>query len=125
MAGSYGRHERVAAAIRREMAVLLQRRLRDPRLRGAVCSEVRVTADLKRAFIYVSLLDDAPAAREAAQRALRAATGFVRTQLAAALDLRYMPEVILTCDTLIADSMRLDALIARGLPPAPADPGES
>ena len=46
---------------------------------------------------------------------LKKAKGFIRSTLAGRLNLRYMPDLVLKHDTLITDSMKLDALIRKGL----------
>ena len=53
MAKSYGRNERVAAAIRREIADILQHELKDPRVKNATVTEVDVSPDLRNARIYI------------------------------------------------------------------------
>lgn len=115
MPRSYGRNERVAAAILREMAEILQRELKDPRVRGATVTEVRVSDDLRNATAYISFMSDDDEEARQAMEGLKSAKGFIRSTIAGRLSLRYMPDLVLKRDTLIRDSMKLDALIARGL----------
>lgn len=49
MPRSYGRNERVAAAVRRELADVLQNELHDPRVKNATITEVDVSPDLRNA----------------------------------------------------------------------------
>ena len=114
-AKSSGRNERVAAAIRREAAQLLQQEIKDPRLTGATVTEVEVSGDLRNARIFVSFLRDDEEFRARALEGLKSITGFMRAQLASRLKLRYIPELTLCLDTLVSDSMHLDALIQKGL----------
>jgi ribosome-binding factor A len=115
MPKSYGRNERVAAAILREMAEILQRELKDPRVNGATVTEVRVSDDLRNATAYISFLTDDEGEVKQAMEALKKAKGFIRSTIAGRLNLRYMPDLVLKRDTLIKDSMKLDALIRKGL----------
>lgn len=115
MPKSYGRHERVAAAIRRELAALLQHELKDPRVKHATVTEVRVTPDLRSARVFISFLTDNEDEIKAAMQGLASSRGFLRSALAKRLQLRYMPELELRYDSLLRESMKLDALIARGL----------
>ena len=48
---------------------------------------------------------------------LNKAAGFVRSTMAARLKMRYMPNIEFEFDSLVKDSMKLDALIAKGLGP--------
>lgn len=115
MPKSFGRQERVAANVLREVAYLIQHEIKDPRVKNATVTEVSVSPDLKNARIYVSFLTDSQEAIDDAMKGLQSATGFVRSQLAGRLKLRYMPKVEFVFDKLLKDSMRLDALIAQGL----------
>ena len=71
--------------------------------------------DLRNATIFVSFLVDDEAKVKEAMSALNKAAGFVRSTLASRLKLRYMPNIHFEYDRLVKDSMRLDALIAKGL----------
>lgn len=115
MPKSYGRNERIAAAILREVSHVLARDIKDPRVSLATVTEVKVTPDLRTATIYVSFLNDSDKQVKDAIKALQNAKGYVRTLLATRLKLRYMPAINFCFDSLIRDSMRLDALIAQGL----------
>lgn len=112
---SYPRHVRVAAALRREAADILQHQLGDPRVRFATVTGAELSADLREARIFVSFLSDEEPRIQAAMAALQHSGGFFRSELARRLKLRYMPEVRFVFDDLPASSLRLDALIARGL----------
>ena len=54
MPRSYGRNERVASAIRKELADILQNELKDPRVHDATVTDVDVSPDLRNARIYIS-----------------------------------------------------------------------
>lgn len=112
---SYGRQERVAASIRREAADILLNEVKDPRVKFATVTEVNVSPDLRDARIYVSFFTDDEAVVKEAMQALTKAKGFVRSTLASRLKLRYMPEIHFIFDALLSESMKLDALIAKGL----------
>ena len=115
MPKSYGRNERVAAAIRREMPEILSREIKDPRVRRATVTEVRVSEDLRNATVYISFLTESKEEIDEAMAGLKSAKGFIRSTLASRLSLRYMPDLVLKYDKLLTDSMHLDALIAKGL----------
>ncbi len=115
MPKSYGRNERVAAAIRREAADILQHELKDPRVKNATVTEVDVSPDLRSARIYISFLSDDDKAVKESMAGLRNSKGFIRSSLAKRLNLRYMPDLDLRYDDLPSTSMKLDALIRKGL----------
>ena len=115
MPRSYGRNERVAAAVRRELADVLQNELHDPRVKNATITEVDVSPDIRNARVYISFLTDKKEEIDAAMKGLKSAKGFLRSRLASRLNLRYMPDLDLRYDSLLTESMKLDALIAKGL----------
>jgi ribosome-binding factor A len=120
------RPERVAQQMRREVASILERDLRDPRLqdRWVSVTDVEVSPDLAMARIYVSVLEGGPS-RDQALEALQSAAGFVRHELAHRLGLREMPEIRFLLDTSIERGARVEEILrklARGEPIPDEDP---
>ena len=83
MPKEYSRSERVADFIKREVALLLQRELRDPRVSNANVNAVIVSRDMSMAKIYVTFFDK-ETAEEAKQavEVLNGAAGFIRSEVA-------------------------------------------
>jgi ribosome-binding factor A len=106
------RQRRVAELIHRELSLLLMREVRDPRLVDVTITEVRVTPDLLIARIYFTVLGDSGRDREALA-ALEHASGFLRTQLAGQVRLRFAPELVFEPDTSAAYGRRIDELLAQ------------
>jgi len=107
------RPERVAQRIRREIAEILEHRLRDPRLTGMVSvTDVEVTSDLSLARVYVSVLEGGEA-RDRALAALAHAAGFVRAELAPRLGLREVPEIRFVHDSSIERGARVEELLRK------------
>lgn len=107
------RPERVAETIKREMAEILSRKMRDPRLGGMISvTDVEVTPDLSMARIYVSVLAEG-AERDQVLQALARSEGFVRHELAPRLGLREMPSVRFLLDTSIEKGARVEELLRK------------
>jgi ribosome-binding factor A len=109
MPQEFSRARRVGDQIQREIAEMLQREVKDPRLGLVTVSSVDVSRDLAHAKVYVTFLDE-----EAAQPALKAlarAAGFLRSGLARRLKLRTVPELRFVLDSSIVRGERLRALI--------------
>ena len=107
------RPERIAHLMRREVADILQSKMRDPRVSAMVSvTDVELTHDLSLARVYVGVLADAPE-RERVLEALRNAAGFVRHELGSRLDLREIPELRFEIDDSIARGARVDELLRR------------
>jgi ribosome-binding factor A len=107
------RPERVAHMMRREIADILENRLRDPRLGSMVSiTDVEVTQDLSFARVYVSTLETGPE-REKLLDALKSAAGFVRHELRPRLGLREVPEVRFVFDESIERGARVDEILRK------------
>ena len=84
------RPSRIAEAVKNELSVVLLQKMRDPAVATISVSRVLVTDDLKYAKIYYRVMGDSKSARLAG-KGLERARGFLRTQLARSLNLRYTP----------------------------------
>lgn len=80
---------RVADAIKTEVAGLLLRKIKDPRLDGVSITRVEVSDDLGHARIFYSLLGNEPP--ENVAKGLASAAGFIRSSLARVLEMRHVP----------------------------------
>ena len=119
------RPEKVAHLMRREIAEILQQKLRDPRVSAMVSvTDVEVTQDLSFARVFVSIMGT-PAEREAAMQALAHAAGFVRRELGPRLGLREVPDVRFVHDESLERGARVEDLLKRiheGKPPEDEEP---
>jgi ribosome-binding factor A len=104
---------RVAQLMKREIAGILARELRDPRLANMVSvTDVEVTQDLSFARVYVSVLEGGMD-RQHALEALGSAAGYVRRLLAPRLGLREVPEVRFLLDTSIERGARVEEILRK------------
>ena len=114
------RTERVAEQLRQEISQLMLIDMKDPRVRMASISEVRVAPDMRSARVMVSALGDEKE-RHAVVMALRHAEGYLRGQLSERLEnLKQAPRLRFELDESIAYSVHI-ASVLRGLDPAPHD----
>jgi ribosome-binding factor A len=111
-----GRGLRVADFVRDELAAIIQREMRDPRVGIVSVNEVRVSRDLSYADAYVSSLDaSTEEAREELVAVLNKAAGFFRSELAKRHRMRTTPRVRFHYDELVEQGPRMDALIDRAV----------
>lgn len=94
---TYKRADRVADQIRMEVADILMRKIKDPRVRSVTVTDVDLTADLRIAHIFVTTMEKDQAERDVFA-GLSKASGFVRAELGRRLTLRYLPEIIFKKD---------------------------
>lgn len=107
------RPERVANAMRKEIADLIENDLRDPKVTGMVSvTDVEVNPDLSMAKVYVSVLAG-HGDLEAVLSGLHRATPFIRSQLARRIGLREMPEIRFYHDASIERGARVEELLRK------------
>jgi len=104
------RVERVAEAIRSEVADILAREIKDPRLGFATVTDVEVSDDLRHVKVFVSVMGDKAQVDET-MAALESATGFVRSEIGRRIRLRHTPEIIFRYDTSIKRGARVFELL--------------
>ncbi len=94
---TYKRADRVADQIRMEVADILMRKIKDPRVRSVTVTDVELTGDLRIAYVFVTTMERDEAEHEVFA-GLAKASGFVRAELGRRVTLRYLPEVIFKKD---------------------------
>ena len=116
MARLSNRVDKVADLLRKEIALLIQNEVRDPRVGMASVTGVKVSKDLAHANVYVTLLGKS-SALEAAESiaALNKASGFLRSQLAREVSLRTTPKLNFIFDDSLARGQYLTGLIDEAL----------
>lgn len=106
------RPDRVAEAIREEVATFLAEDAKDPRLQGLVTvTGVDVTRDLRHARVYVSVLGS-DAERAATYEGLASIAAHLRARVGRALRLRLAPEISFKEDQSVAHAARIESLLA-------------
>ena len=103
------RARRVADRIARELAILLQREVADPRLTNLTVTGVEVDRELAFATVYVT----SPGSEQELMPALVRARGFLRSELAARISLRAFPQLKFRWDDSLDRGARVDELLVR------------
>ncbi|OZG71704.1 ribosome-binding factor A [Hahella sp. CCB-MM4] len=115
MAREYSRLDRIGDQIQRDLAQLIQRELKDPRLGMVTINMVKVSKDLSYADIYVTVLSlrdvDDKTAIDDSLKVLKQAAGFLRAELGRAIKLRVMPQLRFHYDRTIGQAQRMGELI--------------
>lgn len=94
--------------LRQELAEVLWREVRDPRVAGVTLTAVKAGRDLEHAVVYFTVLESQPVEIE---QILNKAAGFLRTQMAQRLQLRTVPKLVFRYDESIARGAHLSQLI--------------
>jgi len=101
---------RVDEAIRQVIGDAVAGEVKDPRVGFITVTDVKTSADLRHARVYVSVLGDAEQ-REASLEGLRSAHGFLQARVAGELRLKRTPALEFAYDDTTDRAMRVDALI--------------
>lgn len=107
----FRRADRVGDLILQELAYLLQRKVKDPRLGGITLTRVEVSADLRHARVFYSVLA-AEEVKAAVAAGLESARGYVKRELGRRLQLRHMPEIVFSYDDSLEYGSRIHRLLA-------------
>lgn len=89
--------------MKQEIADILMRKIKDPRIGFVTVTDVDVADDIRNATVYVSVYgadDD----KQNSLKGLRSAAPFIRTELGKRMRMRHLPELL----------FRFDASVERG-----------
>jgi len=115
MAREYARTDRVGQQIQKEIAIILMREIKDPRLQMTTVSAVEVTRDLAYAKIFVTFFNDEPDAIKASLEVLADAEGYIRSLLGKRLRARIMPHLRFIYDSSMSEGVRMSALVDKAV----------
>lgn len=116
MAKEYSRTQRVADQMQRELALLIQREVRDPRVGMITVTAAEVSRDLAHAKIFITLMGEATDEDIALNlAALKDAAGFLRVQLGRVMKLRSIPQLHFHYDESVRRGVHLSSLIERAV----------
>ena len=105
------RTDRVNELLRQEISSLLALQIKDPRLRGVISiTRVATTADLRSAHVFLSVIGDLEAKRNALA-GIRSAASFIRHELRPRLTLRNVPFLTFDLDEAAEESLHVLGLM--------------
>ena len=105
------RVRRHAERVRELVASVVRTQIKDPRLGMITITDARITADLRDATVYYTVLGDA-AAQAATGAALESAKGLMRSTVGKALGLRHSPTLTFVLDDVQDHAKHIDELLA-------------
>jgi ribosome-binding factor A len=116
MAKEYSRTQRIGDQMQRELAQLIQREIKDPRLGLVTLTGIDVSRDLAHAKVYFTVMGKDDAASIALnQEILQEAAGYLRMLLGKAIKLRTIPQLHFHYDESVRRGAQLSALIERAV----------
>lgn len=106
----FSRADRVGGLIQKVLSNILNKNIRDPRLKMATITSVKVSRDLKQARIYFTTSGGIQKKGDTIE-GFNSAHGFIKRTLAHELDLKYMPHLKFFYDESIEYGAHIDELI--------------
>jgi ribosome-binding factor A len=101
---------RLADEIREQVAAIIGRDLKDPRIGFVTVTRVELAEDLRNAKVLVGVLGGV-AEREKTLLGLQKASGFVRREIGRRIRMRYVPEVTFHFDVGLGATERVARLL--------------
>lgn len=111
MAKDYSRTDRVGEQYQREIAMIIQREIKDPRLSMATVSAIEVSRDLAYAKVFVTFFEDDPDKLKQSLKVLNDAAGFIRSLMGKRVRARIMPELRFIHDPSLNEGIRMSRLV--------------
>lgn len=105
------RVRRHAERVRELVASVVRTQIKDPRLGMITITDARITADLREATVFYTVLGDA-AAQAGTAAALESAKGLLRSTVGKALGLRHAPTLTFVHDSVQEHAKHIDELLA-------------
>src|SRR6185437_13783706 len=108
----HARARKLADRIKVIVAETLERQVKDPRLGFVTITDARVTADLREATVFYTVLGD-EAARADTKAALESAKGVLRSEVGKQTQVRFTPSLTFILDGVQDNVRRIDELIEK------------
>lgn len=104
------RAEKIQEFLKEEVSQIIQQRLKDPRIGFVSVTDVEVSADLRHARVFVSVLGDEEA-KASTMAGLASSQRYIRRELGRRLQMRHTPEIAFKLDESIERGTRVVTLI--------------
>ena len=92
---SYKRAARVSDQMKQEIADILMRKIKDPRIGFVTVTDVEVADDLRNAKVFVSVYGSD---RASTLKGLESASSFIRSELGHRMRMKFVPELLFRYD---------------------------
>lgn len=110
MKKTFSRIQRINQQVMQELAGILHRDMKDPRLGMVTVTSVEVSKDLSFAKVYVSFFTQEGIETADQLKILNTASAYIRTLVASRVKLRVTPELRFVHDASLEQGMRMSAL---------------
>ena len=109
------RMDKINEELKKELSVIIDNNLKNPHITGMISvTKVKTSPDLRYARVYISLLNCKNV--KETMEGLKSASGFMRTELARRVNLRYTPELRFEIDDSMEYGARIENILKEIIP---------
>ncbi len=101
---------RLGGQVQEEISEIIQRKIKDPRLGFVTVTRVKMTADLRHASVYVSVIG-AEEDVEKSLAALESASNFIRSELGRRIRVKHVPDLKFFHDDSAVKGARIEEIL--------------
>jgi ribosome-binding factor A len=105
---TYKRAERISDQMKEEIADILMRKIKDPRIGFVTVTDVEVADDLRNAKVFVSIYGGD---KDKTLKGLESASAFIRSELGKRMRMRYTPEILFRFDKTVEQGAHIMELL--------------
>jgi ribosome-binding factor A len=105
----YKRSQRLSILLREEIADIIMRKIKDPRIGFVTVTDVELSEDLKVAHVFVSVMNKEE--KETTLEILNSAKGLVRREVSKRVRTKFIPTIDFRIDKSIDHGARIDRLL--------------
>ena len=104
------RMNKIDEELKKEISSIISTELKNPHLTGLISvSKVKTTPDLRYAKVYVTMINEK--SKKENLSILKKSSGFIRSELAKKINLRYTPELVFEFDESLEYGTRIDEIL--------------
>ncbi len=104
----YKRSQRLSILLREEIADIIMKRVKDPRLGFVTVTDVGMSQDLKIAYVYISVYEGD---KDLTLEILNSARGLIRSEVSKRVRVKFIPNIEFRIDKSIEHGDRIDKLL--------------
>ena len=104
------RMNKIDEELKKEISSIISTELKNPHLTGLISvSKVKTTPDLRYAKVYVTMINEK--SKKENLSILKKSSGFIRSEIAKKINLRYTPELVFEFDESLEYGTRIDEIL--------------
>ncbi|MFT6916330.1 MAG: ribosome-binding factor A [Motiliproteus sp.] len=118
MPREFSRAQRIAEQLQRELAQLIQKEVKDPRVGLVTVNDAKVSKDLSYADVYITVMgsyEEVQAQAEMSVKILNRAAGFLRGRIAQLIKFRAVPQLRFHYDSSVVRGNYMASLIEQAV----------